>query len=53
MPDPYFPDFSQIVICLQVKVVQATALKSTIPLQMARPALAHTIQTDANMGCCS
>lgn len=51
MPDANFPNFSKVVVCLQVKLVQAATLKSSIPLQMARPTLAHTIQTDANMSC--
>ena len=51
MPDANFPDLSQVVICLHLKLVQATTLKSSVPLQMARAALVHTIQTYANMRC--
>lgn len=49
MPDADFPNFAQVVIRLQVKLVQAATLKSSIPLQMARPTLVHTIQVDANV----
>lgn len=49
VPDLDFPNFSQVVICFQVKLVQAATLKSSVPLQVARSALIHTTQTDANM----
>lgn len=49
VPDVDFPNFSQVVICFQVKLVQAATLKSSVPLQVATSALIHTIQTDANM----
>lgn len=43
VPDPDFPNFSQVVICFQVKLVQAATLKSSVPLQVARSALIHAI----------
>lgn len=51
MPDSNFPNFSQVFIRLQVKLVQTTTLKCSIPLQMARATLVHSIQADANMCC--
>ena len=51
VPDADFPNFSQVVVCLQVELVQASTLKSSVPLQVARATLVHTVQTDANMCC--
>lgn len=49
VPDVDFPNFSQVVICFQVKLVQAATLEGSAPLQVAGPALVHTVQTDANV----
>lgn len=51
MPDADFPNLSKVVVCLQVKLVQAATLESSILLQMVTAARVHAIQTDANMSC--
>lgn len=51
MPDANFPNFSKVVVCFQMKLVQAATLESSILLQMVTATLVHTIQTDADMSC--
>lgn len=55
VPNVDFPYFSQVVVCFQVKLVQASTLKSSAPLQVARSTLIHTVETDADVsgGSCS
>lgn len=36
-----------------MKLVQAATLKSSVPLQVARSALIHTVQVDANVSSCA
>lgn len=51
MPDANFPNFSKVVVCLQMKLVQAATLESAILVQMVRAALVHTMQTNADVSC--
>lgn len=51
MPNPNFPNFSEVIVCFQVELVEASSLKSSLSLQMTRPALCDPVQADANMSC--